>query len=494
MLEKLAKLYVRSKIQSLQKMRKHAVELQYRQWQQLLSANKSCEYIRRFLPKQKTYSSFAQSIPVASYDDLKPFIQRMMKAEQNILCSAEVQMFSKSSGTTDASKFIPVTKEAIFKGHFLAGRHLLASYFERLPENKLFSGKNLVISGSAQKLSDNEACIAGDVSALLTLNLPAWIQRLRTPDLNTVLLPDWDKKLLAIAEKTVCENVTGMSGVPSWAMEILKKVLEIAGKEKIAEVWENFELFIHGGVNFQPYQAKFETLTGKKVKYINAYNASEGFFAFSDTADTDSLLLLPYHGIFFEFREVENLSNIVPLEGVKKHVIYELIITTNSGLWRYSLGDTIEFVSLDPYRFKLTGRTRQYINIAGEELMVYHAENALLKVCRKWHCQANEFSAAPLFFEDGTACHQWFIEFESMPHSIEKFEEELDIALQQINSDYQAKRVGNRVLKKLQIVAVSPNFFRTWLAKQKRLNAQAKVPRLHHNRKYADEYWKLFSS
>lgn len=490
MLETVATLYVRSKIQSLQKLRKQAVELQEREWKHLINANQTCSYFKQFGGGAKDYTTYATNFPIVTYENLRPFILRMMKGEQNVLCSASVHYFSKSSGTTDASKFIPVTKAAMLKGHFLASRHLLASYFERFPANRIFSGKHLVIGGSVQKVEGNDNALSGDISALLTMQIPSWIQRLRTPDLATALLPNWEEKLVALANKTCSENVTGMSGVPSWSVEVLKKVLQVTGKNMVAELWPNFEFFVHGGVSFQPYKTTFETLVGKELNYINAYNASEGFFGFSDTSNNNELLLLPAHGIFFEFREVEQPNSVVTLEGVKKNVLYELIISTNSGLWRYALGDTIEFVSLQPYRFQIKGRTKQFINVAGEELMVHNAERAIDLTCKKLNCVVREFSAAPLELNNGTFCHQWFIEFEKLAVSIETFAEELDNQLQTLNSDYKAKRIGNYVLKPLVIVQVPDFFFRNWLTQKNQLSPQNKVPRLSNDRKLADEFLK----
>ncbi len=486
MLETVGNLYVRAKIQWLQKLRKQALECQQNEFKHLIQEHKNTAYLKPF-NLSGSYSNFAQKVPIATYETLKPFIQRTMLGEQNVLCSDPIWHFAKSSGTTDVSKFIPVSSAAMFKGHFLASRHLLASYFERFPNNRIFSGKHLVISGSVQAIAGSKKAICGDVSALLTKQIPAWIQKLRTPDLHTALLANWDEKLQAIAQQTFQQNVTGMSGVPSWSLELLKAIVHTAHKKNIADVWPHFELYIHGGVNFEPYQAAFERILGKQVNYVNAYNASEGFFGFSDTASTRELLLLPAHGIFFEFRAVSNPNIIVPLEGVEKETVYELVISTNSGLWRYALGDTISFTSLQPYRFVIEGRTKQYINIAGEELMVHNAETALATVCKMLDCQVHEFSAAPLFFEDGTACHQWLIEFEKLSVSIETFESLLDSELQKINSDYHAKRNGNFVLKPLQTILLPQGFFRNWLNEKKKLGAQFKVPRLSNSRQYAND-------
>lgn len=487
-------IYVQAKIQSLNKIRDSAVELQELEFEKIIYHHKKVEYLKQFAPFGNNYAAFVSNVPVASYEDLKPYIEKMMRGEENILCADSVTNFAKSSGTTDTSKYIPVSKSAMFKGHFQGSRHLLASYFERFPNNKIFTGKNLVVSGSLQPIPNNKHAFVGDVSALLTNQIPHWIQRLRTPDLATALLSNWDEKLIAIAQQVAFENVTGLSGVPSWSLELLKTVLEISGKENIINTWQNLELYIHGGVNFAPYQNIFEKVVGKKVNYINAYNASEGFFAFSDTENTDELLLLPKHDIFYEFREVDQPQQIVPLEGVIKNIQYEIIITTNSGLWRYALGDTVSFTSINPYRFKIIGRTKQYINIAGEELMVHNAEQAITEVSETTGLRVNEFSAAPLFLSNGNICHQWFIEFESAPKDIIEFGKTLDKKLQALNSDYKAKRNGNYVLQPLQIVVVPQNFFRTWLEKKEKLGGQHKVPRLSNNRVFAEEFTTLITT
>lgn len=493
MFETVGNLYVRFKIHSLKKLRENAVPLQYKELHSLILHNKRTEYLKPFQLRDGNYAEFAANVPIVSYEQIKHFVQRMMCGEQNILCAEPIMNFAKSSGTTDVSKHIPVSNSAMFRGHFLGGRHLLAAYFERFPNNKIFSGKHLVIGGSATKITLNPKAYSGDVSALLTQQIPSWIQKLRTPDLQTALLANWDEKLKAIAEQTFRQNVTGMSGVPSWSLELLKAVVQRAEKKTIAEVWKNFEFYVHGGVNFSPYQPAFENILGKKINYVNGYNASEGFFGFSDGENTDELLLMPAHGVFFEFREIADPHKIAPLEDVQKNIVYELIISTNSGLWRYALGDTVSFVSLNPYRFVIEGRTKQYINIAGEELMVHNAETAMIAVCNQLNCSVKEFSAAPFFLDSENVCHQWFIEFERQPESIELFNTELDKKLQELNSDYNAKRKGNHVLKELQIVVLPNNFFRKWLSKKARVGAQFKVPRLSNNRKYADDFLELLA-
>ncbi|HRP39071.1 MAG: GH3 auxin-responsive promoter family protein [Chitinophagales bacterium] len=487
-------IYVQAKIQSLNKIRESAVELQELELDKIIYHNRKVSYLKQFAAISTNYASFVSHIPVVTYEDLKPYIEKMMRGEENILCADSITNFAKSSGTTDVSKYIPVSKSSMFKGHFQGSRHLLASYFERFPNNKIFKGKNLVVSGSLQTVPNNPSAFVGDVSAILTNQIPQWIQRLRTPDLATALLSNWDEKLNAIARQTAFENVTGLSGVPSWSLELLKAVLQISGKKNIEQVWHNFELYIHGGVNFSPYQTQFENIVGKRVNYINAYNASEGFFAFSDTENTDELLLLPQHDIFYEFRELEHPQQIVPLEGVIKNVLYEIILTTNSGLWRYALGDTVEFTSINPYRFKIVGRTKQYINIAGEELMVHNAEEAIAAASKTTGMHVQEFSAAPLFLEDGKICHQWFIEFENTPKSTVQFQHILDEKLQQLNSDYKAKRSGNYILQPLQIVAVPQNLFRNWLGAKEKLGGQHKVPRLSNNRIFAEEFLALITT
>jgi hypothetical protein len=492
MLEWLGNKYVEYRIPSLDKLRNDALRLQQNQFASLIGKGRDSQFAQQYFPKGLAdYKAFAQAVPLFDYEQTKPFIHRMMMGEKNVLCSDEIKWFSKSSGTTDVSKFIPVSRAAMQQGHFKAGRDILAAYFERYPNNKLFSGKHLVMGGSIATFTENPSVMTGDVSAVLMKNITPWIQVLRTPTLDIALMNNWEEKLEEMAQHVATQNVTGISGVPTWTLLLLKRVLEITGKESIADVWQNFEMFIHGGVNFQPFKKSFDEIFGKSVVYINAYNASEGFFAMQDT-DEESMLLLPDHGIFYEFIPAEESKSkqpiVLPLQELQCNKTYELVITTNSGLWRYRVGDTVRFVSLNPYRIIVAGRTKQFINIMGEELMVHNAEKAIAEVCAKHNCTIKDFTVAPIFpSADGTAAHEWLIEFERPPGGIVAFKEDLDQQLQLSNSDYAAKRSSNLALRELEVTVLPQNTFHQWLSSKGKLGGQHKVPRMSSERKLAEE-------
>ncbi len=492
MLHWLGNKYVEYRIAALQQMRSNAVELQQRQFSRLIEKGKSTRFGKQYFPENiSDYSSFTQAVPLFDYESIKPFIHRMMMGESNVLCAENIKWFSKSSGTTDVSKFIPVCRNAMHHGHFKAGRDILAAYFEQQPNNNLFSGKHLVMGGSIAPFAENPKVITGDVSAVLMRNITPWIQALRTPTLDIALMNNWEEKLERMAQCVAKQNVTGISGVPTWTLLLMKRVLEITGKETIAEVWKDLQLFIHGGVDFQPFNNSFEQIIGKPIFYVNAYNASEGFFAMQD-AHANEMLLLPDHDIFYEFIPLEETQSTkpiaLPLSEVQAGKIYEMVITTGSGLWRYRLGDTVRFTSVNPYRITVAGRTKQFVNIMGEELMVHNAEQAISMACAQHHCCISDYTVAPIFpDETGTAAHEWLIEFERVPANIAAFKKDLDAALQNINSDYAAKRSGSLALRKLEIVELPKNTFHNWLSANKKLGGQHKVSRLSNNRKFADE-------
>lgn len=498
LLEWLGNRFVQYRIPELNKLRNDALSLQQKQFASLIEKGSNTQFAQQYFPQKLTdYKCFAQTIPLFDYEQTKPFIHRMMMGEKNVLCADDIKWFSKSSGTTDASKFIPVSRAAMQHGHFKAGRDILAAYFEHYPNNRLFAGKHLVMGGSVVPFEANPNVMIGDVSAVLMKNITPWIQALRTPTLDIALMDNWEQKLERMAQQVSTQNVTGISGVPTWTLLLLKRVLEITGKKTIGDVWPGFEMFIHGGVNFQPFKNVFDELFGKPVVYINAYNASEGFFAMQDTSD-EGMLLLPDHGIFYEFIPTETSNNkeplVLPLEGVQCNQTYELVITTNSGLWRYRVGDTIRFVSLQPYRIIVAGRTKQFINIMGEELMVHNAEKALADVCTMHQCIIKDFTVAPIFpAADGTAAHEWLIEFERPPHNIATFQKDLDQQLQQANSDYAAKRSGNLALRELTITVLPQHTFHEWLASRNKLGGQHKVPRMSNDRKLVEELIAIIS-
>jgi hypothetical protein len=440
-----------------------------------------------------SFEEYCRRVPISDYTDMKPFIDRLRKGENNILWPTEVKWFAKSSGTTsDKSKFIPVTAEALEECHMKGGKDLLSIYCNNNPDSTIFSGKVLGMGGSFR--SDNEFADTyhGDVSAIIMENLPFWIQLIRTPDMSVALMDEWEEKLLKIAMITKDEDVTNITGVPSWTLVLLNKILEITGATNISEVWPNLELFVHGGVSFTPYREQFRKICPPEMKYLETYNASEGFFGIQDRLDSDDMLLMLDYGIFYEFMPIGELEKEKPLTlalwQVEPGVNYAMVISTNAGLWRYLIGDTIMFTSTDPYRFKITGRTRSFINAFGEELIIDNAEKALATACEKTGAIITEYTAAPIFLKDkDKAAHEWVIEFETHPENLEYFGEVLDNALKSLNSDYEAKRYHNLMLMLPVIRSVEKGTFYEWFRERGKLGGQHKVPRLSNERKYVEE-------
>lgn len=439
------------------------------------------------------YDQFVKQVPVSEYEDLKPYIERLRKGEQNLLWNSEIKWFAKSSGTTsDKSKFIPVSQEALDECHFKGGKDLLSIYCNFNPDTQVFNGRLLGMGGT--HISDNPdiGTYVGDVSAIIMENLPAWIELIRTPELSVALMNEWEKKIEKIATITSKENVTNITGVPSWTLVLLKRILEITGKKNIKEVWPNLELFVHGGVSFLPYRHQFEKLIDGPMNYLETYNASEGFFGIQDRKNGDDMLLMLDYGIFYEFIQVNETGQssleAIPLYQVKQNVNYAMVITTNAGLWRYQIGDTVEFTSVDPYRIRITGRTRNFINAFGEELIIDNAIKALKTACDKTGAMISDFTAAPVYFSDnGSGSHEWLIEFDKEPDNISYFNEVLDNALKALNSDYEAKRYQNMVLNEPLIRVLPTGTFYEWMKKHNRLGGQYKVPRLSNNRKFVEE-------
>lgn len=452
------------------------------------------------ISKLPSYEDFNRKIPVVSYEDIQPEIDKMMKGEANILYPGTINWYAKSSGTTNSvSKFIPVSKESLNDCHFKAGKDMYATYCKLNPNTEIASGKTLVLGGSHNVYDYNNTSKYGDLSAVLMQNLPFWAELRRVPSLEIALMDNWEIKLDKMAEATIKSNVTNIMGVPSWTLMLFKKIVEITGEENILNIWRNLELYVHGGVSFEPYKNIFnEYIKGKSINYLETYNASEGYFAFQDRFNVDDLLLLTDHGIFYEFIPAKDAINgiydsIVPLENVDLHTNYALVISTNAGLWRYLIGDTIVFTSRNPYRIKITGRTKHYINTFGEELMVDNAEKAISICSQKFNIKINEFTAAPKVFEHekNVGVHQWLIEFDAIPKDLENFAEELDAQLRALNSDYDAKRKGDLALKRLEIFPMPKGVFYAWMKQRNRLGGQHKVPRLNNTREYVDELLKL---
>jgi hypothetical protein len=440
-----------------------------------------------------TIRDFKAKVPLHEYDDLKPCIQRMLDGEDNVLWNSPVHWFAKSSGTTsDKSKFIPVSEESLRQNHYEASKDVLTMYYKNFPSSDLLTGKSLVVGGSHQISRLNEEIQFGDLSAVLMQNSPFWGQWLRTPELSIALLDEWEEKIEKLAQSTANENVTSLAGVPTWTLLLLKRILEIKGKSVIADVWPSLELYIHGGVSFIPYRDQFEKIIGKPVNYLEIYNASEGFFAGQDAPGTDGMLLFTGHGIFYEFMPVGEYGKSTPrtigLRDVNLQDHYALVISTTGGLWRYIVGDTIQFTSLYPFRIRVTGRIRHYMNAFGEEVMVENTDRAIAAAAAATASGVGDYTAAPLFYEkDGIGAHEWLIEFERAPDDINLFSRELDSALKKLNSDYEAKRQKDMALKPPVVHVLEAGSFNRWLKSKGKMGGQHKVPRLSNGREIIEE-------
>ncbi len=436
---------------------------------------------------------FKAAVPIHTYEDLKPYIERLMNGEQNLLWNTPVTWFAKSSGTTsDKSKFIPITEESLNDCHFQASKDVLSMYYNFNPDSDLLTGKGLLIGGSHQVSPLNEDAQYGDLSAVLFQNTPIWANWIRTPELSIALMDEWENKIESIAQATIAENVTSISGVPTWTMVLIKRILEISGKQTLKEVWPNLELYLHGGVSFTPYRDQFKKLIGSNINFLNMYNASEGFFAAQNDPNEEGMLLFLQHGIFYEFMPIEEQGKEAPqtigLSDVEIGRQYALVISTNGGLWRYLVGDTVQFTSLNPFRINVSGRLKHYINAFGEEVIVDNSDKAIALASNRCHVVVNDYTAAPIYFSDNSnGSHEWLIEFEQPPANMGEFAYELDCALKNINSDYEAKRHKDIALRMPVIHAVPKGSFNQWLKSKGKLGGQHKIPRLSNDRKYIDE-------
>lgn len=462
--------------------------------QDIVTSAQYTEFGRKYnFSKLFNIKAYKQAIPIQEYDDIKPYIQRLMDGEQNLLWNTPVYWFAKSSGTTsDKSKFIPVTEESLEESHYKAAKDVLTMYYNFNPESELLTGKGLVIGGSHTIHKMNEDVQYGDLSAVLLQNSPFWAHWLRTPDLSIALMDEWESKIEKLAESTIKENVTSISGVPTWTLVLFKRILETTGKQSISEVWPSLELYMHGGVSFTPYKEQFRKLIGKDINYLEMYNASEGFFGAQENPGDDGMLLFVDHGIFMEFMPSNEYGKAEPLtlglQDVEIGKNYAPIISTNGGLWRYLLGDTIQFTSLKPFRIKVSGRLKHFINAFGEELIVDNADKAIALASEKTGAIVNDYTAAPVYFSDtANGAHEWLIEFENEPADLDQFATELDTALKNINSDYEAKRYKNMALRKPILHKLGKGIFNQWLKARGKLGGQHKVPRLNNDRKYIEE-------
>ena len=488
--------FLTHRMRSIERYTDHAEDIQRGVLRRLVNAAEHTAYGKAFqFDKIRLYENFAQRVPLNDYDSLKPYIERMRHGEPDVLWKGHVHWFAKSSGTThDKSKFIPVSPRGLKHIHYKGGTDSVAIYLHRHnPESRLFEGKALILGGSHQPDASLPQSLAGDLSAILLENTSSFVNHFRVPSKPTALLSDFEQKRLKIAEETVGQNVTNLSGVPSWMMGVIRTVLETTGASTLDEVWPNLEVFFHGGVAFTPYREQYKQLIrSPRMRYMETYNASEGFFGLqSDPADLSMLLMLDY-GVFYEFIPLEEVgradATVLPLWEVEAGRNYAIVISTSCGLWRYQIGDTVRFTSTRPYKFVISGRTKCFINAFGEELIVDNAEKGLQEACRQTGAVVAEYTAAPVFMDAKGQCrHQWVVEFAKAPADLQAFAQILDQALQQINSDYEAKRYKDLTLQQLEIIPARPGLFNDWLKSKGKLGGQHKVPRLANNRDIIEE-------
>jgi hypothetical protein len=472
----------------------HPVAAQREVLQGLVTAAQYTAFGKKYgFSKLFSLKEFKRAVPIHEYEDLHPYIKRMMDGEENVLWNSPVNWFAKSSGTTsEKSKFIPVSDESLQENHFKASKDVLTNYYKNFPASDLLTGKGLVVGGSHQINQMNEEIQYGDLSAVLMQNTPFWGQWLRTPELSIALLDEWEHKIEKLARTTAEENVTSIAGVPTWTLLLLKRILEIKGKKTIREVWPNLELYINGGVSFVPYREQFEAIMGAPINYLEIYNASEGFFAAQEGPEDKGMTLFTEHGVFYEFMPVEEYGKPQPVTiGLDKVIMnknYALVISTTGGLWRYLVGDTIQFTSLNPYKIKITGRLKHYMNAFGEEVIVDNTDKAITIAAQKTQSVVRDYTAAPVYFtKDSNGAHEWLIEFEKPPQNLQRFIVELDTALKNANSDYEAKRHKDIALRMPKVHVLPAGTFTKWLRSINKVGGQHKVPRLSNERKILEE-------
>ncbi len=486
---------MKKRIHQMELFMKYPHEVQDELLKKLVYSARDTEWGRKYnYASIKNVKDYKSRVPVQQYEDVKPYIERLRGGEQNLLWNTDIKWFAKSSGTTsDKSKFIPVSEEALAECHYKGGKDLLSIYCNNHPDTQLFNGKCLALGGSHQINSYSTESFYGDLSAILMQNLPFWAEFIRTPGLSIALMDNWEEKIEKLVTATMAENVTNISGVPTWTIVLAKRILEVKDAENLLEVWPHLELFIHGAVSFLPYHDQIkQIMPPHKVNYLETYNASEGFFGIQDLSNSDELLLMLDYGIYYEFMPLDELGKEYPktlqLSEVQRNVNYALVISTNAGLWRYLIGDTIIFTSLNPYRIKITGRTKHFINAFGEELIIENAERAIAYACSNTDAIIKEYTAAPIYFTDHeNGGHEWLIEFEKHPDDLLFFSHLLDESLKSLNSDYEAKRQSDIALRKPIVKAMPENTFYNWLKAKGKLGGQNKVPRLSNDRKYVDE-------
>lgn len=479
----------------IQYYREYPLEIQNEMLFQLLQTAKDTEWGKAHKYDEIfSLADFQKNVPLQDYNDIKPYVERVRHGERNLLWPGETKWFAKSSGTTsDKSKFIPVTREALENCHLRGPKDVFIQYINSHPESKVLKGKTLTLGGSHRINSAENNSYYGDLSAIILENGPFWSELFRTPATEIALLEEFDEKIEKIIENALDENVTAFAGVPSWYLVLFKRVLERTGKQNLLEVWPNLEVFAHGGVNFEPYREQYHKLIpSDQMHYIETYNASEGFFGIQDNEHRDDMLLMLDYGIFYEFIPMNEFGSenpqVIGLEDVEINKNYALVISTNAGLWRYIIGDTIKFTCKYPFKIKVTGRTKHFINAFGEELIIDNAENALKIACQHTGAIVNEYTAGPIFIGDNQkGAHQWIIEFAKSPEDLEHFTQILDNTLKTLNSDYEAKRHKNLALELPHIIEAPKGTFFQWMKQRGKVGGQNKIPRLANDRKYLDE-------
>lgn len=494
----IASWFLKKRIHQMELFMKYPGEVQEELRIQLLDKAKDTEIGKKYDFKSiRSYSDFAERIPITTYEENQEYIERSRRGESNIMWPTPIKWFAQSSGTTNArSKYIPVSPESLEDCHYAASKDLLCMYLNNNEGSHLFSGKGLRLGGS-KELYQDRGTVYGDLSAILIDNMPFWAEFSSTPNHNISLLSDWELKMQAIVDETIQQNVTSLAGVPSWMLVLLNNVLETTHRSNIMEIWPNLEVYFHGGVSFEPYAQQYKNIiTSESFKYYEIYNASEGFFAIQDQNNSKELLLMLDYGIFYEFIDMGSYGTaaekVIPLNEVEIGVNYAVIITTNAGLWRYKIGDTVRFTSLNPFKIKVSGRTKHHINAFGEELIIENAEQALKIAMQETSCAIKDYTAAPIFMEGKEkGAHEWIIEFKNPPKDLIAFKTRLDLALQKVNSDYQAKRFNNTTLNAPTVHAAREHLFYDWLRTHNKLGGQHKIPRLSNSREFIDELLQL---
>lgn len=490
--ETIARMIFSNRYRAIDRFCAHPAATQERVWKELIESGRDTSFGKEHgFAKIKSYGDWASSVPIRSYDELEPYVERIRNGEQNVLWNSPVRWLAKSSGTTASrSKFIPTTRDSLFGCHHKGNKDAIAIYLKRNPNANFLGGKSLILGGSNALDTHNGKIITGDLSAILISTTPSVLSIFKAPRPEIALIPDFEEKVAKICQTTVGSNITAFAGAPSWNLVLMKAVLEYTGKKNLLEVWPNLECFVHGGIRFTPYAEQYRQLIpSPDMHYMETYNASEGFFAIQDEPGGDMMLMLDY-GVFYEFIPLATLndpSTAVPLEGVKKGVNYAMIISTTGGLWRYLIGDTVTFTSLSPYRLKITGRTKHYINAFGEEIIIDNAEKAIQEACRATDAVVQEYSAGPVYMEgDRKGAHQWVIEFDRAPSDLNLFTETLDNTLRAVNSDYDAKRYKDTTLSAPIVTPVPKGTFFRWMKQKNKLGGQNKVPRLSNDRTIVD--------